>query len=274
MGELILCQHPIAANPYYIDTLSLNIYSLEELSYYIYHNVDLMEEEFFGEDLIHWIREEVGDISLADNLERLWKEGASLQLLTGKVLASNAYLTQVEIKETVAAVSEYAGLSKSARKKKRADALMQKGRLTDAIYAYEDLLLDDKTPRLLMGDIYHNIGSAYARLFFFREAAEYFESAYQKNNRTTSLMSMFYALWCDGNEEGFKEKVIEYHLPHGNAESVKKIYSAAVHSDEVRNFQESLLHLQQEGDKVEAFEKALNSIVSDWKRDYNRLCRV
>ena len=274
MGELILCQHPIAANPYYIDALSLNIYSLEELSYYIYHNVDLMEEEFFGEDLIHWIREEVGDISLADNLERLWKEGASLQLLTGKVLASNAYLTQVEIKETVAAVSEYAGLSKSARKKKRADALMQKGRLTDAIYAYEDLLLDDETPRLLKGDVCHNIGSAYARLFFFHEAAEYFESAYQKNNRTTSLMSMFYALWCDGDEEGFKEKAEEYHLPRGNAESIKKIYSAAIHSDEVRNFNESLLHLQQEGDKVEAFEKALNSIVSDWKRDYNRLCRV
>lgn len=35
MGELILCSHPIAAMPYYIDNISLNVYSLEELCYYI-----------------------------------------------------------------------------------------------------------------------------------------------------------------------------------------------------------------------------------------------
>ena len=34
MGELILCSHPIAAMPYYIDNISLNVYSLEELCYY------------------------------------------------------------------------------------------------------------------------------------------------------------------------------------------------------------------------------------------------
>lgn len=274
MGELILCQHAIAANPYYIDALSLNIYSLEELSYYIYHNVDLMEEEFFGEDLIRWIREEVKDEPLAAELSKLREEQAPLQLMTSRVLTSNAYLTQVEIKDTVSAVSEYSGLSKSARRKKRADALMQKGRLTDAIYAYEDLLLDEQTPRMLKGDICHNIGSAYAKLFFFHEAALYFESAYQKNNRTTSMMSMFYALWCDGDEKGFEEKAKEYHLPQGNIESVKKIYSAAIHSDDVNNFSESLSNLKQNEKDSATFEKALNSIVSDWKRDYNRLCRV
>ena len=42
MGELILARTGVAANPYYIDELSLNIYSLEELSYYIYHNVWLL----------------------------------------------------------------------------------------------------------------------------------------------------------------------------------------------------------------------------------------
>ena len=35
MGELILCSHMLAAVPYYIDEASLNVYSLEELSYYI-----------------------------------------------------------------------------------------------------------------------------------------------------------------------------------------------------------------------------------------------
>lgn len=42
MGELILCRQSIAANPYFIEDGALNVYSLEELSYYIAHNVYLL----------------------------------------------------------------------------------------------------------------------------------------------------------------------------------------------------------------------------------------
>ena len=43
MGELILCSHPIAAMPYYIDNISLNVYSLEELCYYIENHLYLIK---------------------------------------------------------------------------------------------------------------------------------------------------------------------------------------------------------------------------------------
>ena len=51
MGELILCSEPIAAMPYYLEGVSLNIYSLEELSYYIMHNTYLIERDFMNEEL-------------------------------------------------------------------------------------------------------------------------------------------------------------------------------------------------------------------------------
>lgn len=35
MGELLLCHETIAALPYYIEETGINIYSMEELSYYI-----------------------------------------------------------------------------------------------------------------------------------------------------------------------------------------------------------------------------------------------
>ena len=35
MGELILCSQQLAAMPYYIENVSLNVYSLDELCYYI-----------------------------------------------------------------------------------------------------------------------------------------------------------------------------------------------------------------------------------------------
>ena len=39
MGELLLCHETIAALPYYIEETGINIYSMEELSYYISGNV-------------------------------------------------------------------------------------------------------------------------------------------------------------------------------------------------------------------------------------------
>ena len=48
MGELILCSHPIAAMPYYIDNISLNVYSLEELCYYIENHLYLIEADFMS----------------------------------------------------------------------------------------------------------------------------------------------------------------------------------------------------------------------------------
>ena len=43
MGELIYCKNSIAKTPYYIEDAGLNIYSLEELSYYIYNNPYLID---------------------------------------------------------------------------------------------------------------------------------------------------------------------------------------------------------------------------------------
>ena len=39
MGELLLCNGPIAAMPFYLEGVSINIYSIDELDYYIINNV-------------------------------------------------------------------------------------------------------------------------------------------------------------------------------------------------------------------------------------------
>ena len=44
MSGYILCQVKRAKNPYYISNISTNIYSIEELCYYLYHNIYLLDE--------------------------------------------------------------------------------------------------------------------------------------------------------------------------------------------------------------------------------------
>ena len=52
--------------PYYIENISTNIYSIEELCYYFYHNIYLLDETILNEHLCDWIRKELG-------LERLYR---------------------------------------------------------------------------------------------------------------------------------------------------------------------------------------------------------
>ena len=56
MGTLLLCSHGLASAPYYLESMALNIYSIEELCYYLKQNIDLVEPSFMDEELIDWIR--------------------------------------------------------------------------------------------------------------------------------------------------------------------------------------------------------------------------
>ena len=43
MSGYILCQTKKAQRPYFIENISMNIYSIEELCYYLYHNLYLAD---------------------------------------------------------------------------------------------------------------------------------------------------------------------------------------------------------------------------------------
>ena len=59
MSGYILCQTQKAKIPYYIENISTNVYSLEELCYYFYHNLYLVDETILNEQLCRWLQEEL-----------------------------------------------------------------------------------------------------------------------------------------------------------------------------------------------------------------------
>ena len=47
----ILCQTKRAKLPYFIENISTNVYSIEELCYYLYHNLYLIDQTIMNEGL-------------------------------------------------------------------------------------------------------------------------------------------------------------------------------------------------------------------------------
>ncbi len=59
MGELLLCSHGLASVPYYVESIALNVYSLEELCYFLKENIDLIEPSFMDRELAGWVETEL-----------------------------------------------------------------------------------------------------------------------------------------------------------------------------------------------------------------------
>lgn len=274
MGELILCKQSIAANPYFIEDGALNIYSLEELSYYIAHNVYLLNTEFASKELCRWIGGELGVRDLEKQLLDTISQQAPLHIFIGQILTYNGYLTSVEIRDVLQAIASFENKSPTECQKMRADRLMEKDKIVDAIFEYEKMLDDPAVTHgatVFEGDVWHNLGVAYGRLFFFGEASLCFEEAYKRNHKVQSLRSMLAALRCNKDETHFKELVDTYFIPQDMVDEICEEVTMLSAKEQIHDFDEKIQQALQQG---EDRENVIGPILDQWKVDYNHLCRI
>ena len=275
MGELILCGRPIAATPYYVDELSVNLYSLEELSYYIFHNVYLLNADFMSLDLAQWVGRELSMPKLAAELRRLISENVPLHIFVSRLLNASGYLSKGEIRDTIGIIAAFENRSDAERKKIRADRLMEKKRILEAIYEYEDLLSnEDNIGDRLLGDIWHNLGTAYGKLFFFDEAADCFTRAYRKNHRRQSLRSLLFAYECKGDTEGFAAAMAYFQVPQEEADVVRTEVEHVREATEITRFAGEIDRMRSAYSEQSTYMAQLENILKRWKGDYMALCRI
>ena len=99
MSGYILCQTKRTKLPYFIENISTNVYSIEELCYYLYHNLYLIDQTIMNEGLCSWIQEELELPALAAKLRSKISKFASAEDIVYPVFKEINYLTYEELKE-------------------------------------------------------------------------------------------------------------------------------------------------------------------------------
>ena len=89
MSGYILCQTKKAQRPYFIENISMNIYSIEELCYYLYHNLYLADHTVFNEELCNWLRDELELVHLAAKLKQNLERNVSVEEMIYPVFKEN-----------------------------------------------------------------------------------------------------------------------------------------------------------------------------------------
>ncbi|NCB92721.1 MAG: hypothetical protein EOM40_09170 [Clostridia bacterium] len=281
MSGYILCQVKRAKLPYYIENISTNIYSIEELCFYLYHNIYLLDSTIINEELCFWIRDELGLKKLAQKLYGLLTEELKVGDFILPIFKEINYLSLEEFRKLNQQIQKLAEEPLVLRQKLKGDYLMDHGKYVNAIKVYQKALHDkaegkpeesDQLGGQFIGGIYHNMGCAYARLFQMEEAVHCFSKAYEHLRTMASIKSYLYAVYMESGVQAFEDKSEELGIEGARKEEVlKEVEQTAQELFETEDGQEyaQALEYKQAGD-LEGYRKALDIMLERLTSEYHR----
>lgn len=279
MGDLLFCNGPIASMPYYIEGVSINIYSLEELCYYIANNTYLMDKNFMNSELCIWIEQGAQNPALSERLAEIMRQKGKLSSFVSEILLETGYCTSEENREILQILTEMEEMSDFECNKIRADRLMEKEKYLSCIYEYKRLLdADDarlQTPELL-GNIWHNLGTAYARMFLFDEAVECYEKAFHYNNNKESMKARLFAYKCMQRDIDFMWAAEEYGLSDTDVTAVNNeiaLRCSNEASERLKSRLSELGDLRKKGHQKE-YKQKIQDMIFVRKEEYRRISRI
>lgn len=195
--------------PYFIKEIGKNVYSIEELSYYLYNHLYLVDEDFFGDDLIEYIDEYLENSMVANGLKQAIEHGASLSELVSFVIKASGYYNAEEIRIFQKQLDLLRTSTITQRQKSKADILMGHRKFSMALDIYNKIVMhpDPEETSVFYGNVYNNIGVIYANMFAFEDARDLFQRAYKINHSIVTLKHLIYSdIMCDGNLEKTLER--------------------------------------------------------------------
>lgn len=229
MSAYRLCRTDEAEQPYYIETIGINIYSLEELCYYLVNDTPLLDETIMNKTLTAWIDTELHLRQLAENLNRVVTEDGSLADFVLPILKEDGYLNFRELQNFKVMLLKMLEEPREVRLKRKGDALVKGDKLSAAIAVYHQIL---ELPSLKVRDsflavVYHNMGVAYIRLLQYREALECFERALKMAYTREYLKTYLYAFALSKPRDKYEEKLRELGVDEKTREEVSRELSEA-----------------------------------------------
>ncbi len=210
MGRVLLCCGQQAKSAYRFKSTGVGIYSVEELCYYIAHNIDNLDDEFLSKELTEYIRQNLGLPDCATKLERLIMNHAGVKDVILAIMQYSAYYSDEEISRIIGEYENLNSMTPLQRKKRIADKYLENGKNREAMHIFRELLYSGQNEipdAVEYGNILHSVAIIHARTGAFATAAEEFREAYARNEDQRSLKQYLYALKLSHQDDVFDREI-------------------------------------------------------------------
>lgn len=273
MGKIILCRGQRTDKPYVTPQTDIKLYSAEELCYYIYNNIYLIGQDLIDDNLIEFLQA-VGECELAARVKKLKESGASLAQILVTILKSIDYYSVAEIEQLKEILNTLGKQSVCERLKARGDGYLNAKFYFAAISCYESIIKDYKGKDLLAADyakVYHNLGTAYARMFMYEKAIEYYDEAYRLGQHEESKKcSIAASIMAKKDKEPVNVDVQEDE--YVVQRELETLMDNARYSDEYREL-EDIDRLKGDGNLTQ-FNQAIDAKLTSWVANLKRYVTI
>lgn len=231
MGRFLLCGRT-AELPYEVEELDLRLYTIEELCYYIYHNLALISDDFIDERLLHFITDELGLTEIAEKIRRFYISPSDQDATLLMLLREVGYYTETELQDFQNRLVDRRRKNGPERTREKARVLSEKKRYRQAILSYRSLLTGERDGRLsakFYTGIREETANCCGRLCAFDEAFLLLSEIYDETRSERILKKMYDVRVLSGEElpeEYFgrvpDEKLNSWQQDYWNRENVLK----------------------------------------------------
>lgn len=273
-SELYLCLGTLSKIPYFLSGLSVNIYSMDELCYYLCENAYILDNDLFDYKLCDYIRDNLEMKELSELIRQMIKDNKTLGEMVTTVLTVTGYCNEAEIHRIRQVLVDNASLSFAAKRKVRGDNLLSANKYTRAIEEYQYVLSglnEDEEPELYSA-ILHNMACAYAQMFMLEKASEFYKKAYDIDADRESLIMYLVCLRLSMPKEEYDRIIVRSGYDERVAlEALRRLSSTRGLPPETTYAKqmESINAIHEEG-KVSDYYKLVDETLEYWKLEYRR----
>ena len=243
---------------YYIKEADLNIYSIQELAYFIYEFPMLITNNFVSKNLIVYISRDLGMEELANELNVLYNtKDANIAVMLKTILKYSNYYTQAHIEIFSKKLVELLELDETKFINLAGDNLFKLKKYEKAIIQYKKIISKDL-------NAIKKLGFCYAKMQYYDRAILYLSNLYRYTNDINDLRELYFCYKLSGNPEGFnqyRKYVDENIVADWDLAIVTRILKAR-NSEDKKNMDEIFLM----GDKY--IKENLAIMINVWKEEY------
>lgn len=273
MARVVLCAGRRSRVPLRLHNVNKELYSAEEICYYLYHHAATAEDYITENALAEFYEKELALPSVAERLRVLKASEAAVKEFVTVVFGATGMYTSEEIAEYMTELERLQDLKGWQKQKAKADTYLAHRNYRDAMQHYEQLLRNRKEnemPEVTTGNVYHNLAVCELHISGAGTAAGHFADAYEKNRSQESLRSYLMALRLAQKDNEYLTALERYEVPELlKTEMDALMFECMVEAAEAPEYQElvRIKKLFSEG-QLKEYREATGQLLDGFKRQY------